>query len=143
MSRKLTESDKSRQLTPQQELALDALLAGKTDAEAAEAAGVTRQTVNRWKNSNPVFIATMNRRREELWVAVQDRLRQLLFPAIAVLEEALHAEDLKLRVETARYLLKALGIDRLDFHPHGAKTPKEVTAEKEWEQLLENIGFGS
>ena len=50
-SKNVTEADKSRQVTAAQDLALARLVSGGTDSQAAEAAGVTRQTVNAWKNS--------------------------------------------------------------------------------------------
>jgi len=44
-------------LSPQQRLAVEALIAGSTLTEAADAAGVTRQTVRRWRSEIPAFQA--------------------------------------------------------------------------------------
>ena len=48
-------------LTDRQLLALDALLAGATQAEAAEAAGAHRVTVTKWASRHPAFVAELKR----------------------------------------------------------------------------------
>ena len=92
----MTKFDKSRQqpeLSSQQVLAADALMTGATDREAAERAGVSRQTVNKWKNGDPHFRAEMNLRRRELWYASKDRIRSLVPAALHRLEAELQGED--------------------------------------------------
>jgi len=69
--------------------AVDALLAGATDADAADAAGVTRQTVSGWKHHHPAVVAALNAGRAAMWERSADRLRSLVPKAIAVLEAAL------------------------------------------------------
>lgn len=64
-------------LTGQQETVIAALIDGKTQKEAAELAGVTPETVSRWKASDPLFLATLNLRRQELWDAHAQRLTAL------------------------------------------------------------------
>jgi hypothetical protein len=48
----------SQKVTPRQMLALQALMEGKTVTEAAAAAGVSRKTVNRWRQQ-PAFSEAM------------------------------------------------------------------------------------
>ena len=84
-----TERDTALQLTElnhRQLAAIDALIAGATDEEAATAAGVHRVTVNRWKNHNPFFVAELCARREALWGASVAKLRALLPKAVDRLE---------------------------------------------------------
>jgi len=76
-------------LSMAQQNAVDALLAGLSDTEAAEAAGVTRQTVNAWKNHHPAVVAAMNQARRDLWDRSADRLRGLVPLAIDTIEVAL------------------------------------------------------
>ena len=65
---KLTKPDQIRQeLSIAQLNAIDLLVTGKTDQEVSEAIGMSRQTVNGWRNANPYFQAALNRRRRELW----------------------------------------------------------------------------
>ena len=87
----MAEADKKRQeqLTDRQLNAAEALVSGATDAEAAAAARVSRQTVNTWKRHNPWFKAEVNRLRAELWGTSRDRLRSMLPSALARLEREL------------------------------------------------------
>ena len=54
------------QLTPQQETAIDLILAGQNDREVAEAVGKSRSTINVWRNRDPLFMATLNDRRQQV-----------------------------------------------------------------------------
>lgn len=69
--------------------AIDRLVQGATDRETADAVGVHRVTVTRWRNYDVVFQAELNRRRHELWQASTERLRALLPRAIEALEHEL------------------------------------------------------
>ena len=64
--------------TVEQLNAIDHLVHGATDQETAEAVGVHRVTVTRWRNYDVVFQAELNRRRREVWQVSTDRLRALL-----------------------------------------------------------------
>ena len=64
---KATKPDKTRQLSQEQENAVEHMLQGQSDRAVAEAVGVSRQTVSEWKNHDPLFIAELNRQRVELW----------------------------------------------------------------------------
>jgi hypothetical protein len=108
---KLAKSDIiGRELTIDQQNAVDLLIVGKTDQETAEAVGVARQTVNVWRNGNPWFQAELNRRRQELWGVTVDQLRALLPRAVAVLAEELEAGEARARV--AVDILRLAGLDR-------------------------------
>src|SRR5215210_166260 len=88
-----TEADRTgRDLSIAQLNAIDCLATGQTDAETAAAVGVTRQTVNGWRNHDPRFIAALNARRLDIWGGAGDRLRALLPKALAALEAALSDE---------------------------------------------------
>ena len=82
------------------------LVHGKTDQETAQAVGVARETVTRWRNDNPHFAAELNRQRRVIWGTNQDKLRSLVRKAVDTLEAALDAEDSRAAVE----VLKAVGI---------------------------------
>lgn len=58
--------------------AVDLLCLGASDGQAAKVVGVSRQTVNAWKNRNPYFRAALNQRREAVWGAAKDKLRSAL-----------------------------------------------------------------
>ncbi len=95
--------------------AIDLLVTGATDQEAADAVGVTRQTVNGWRNHDPAFIAALNARRHDVWGSAADRLRALLPTALDTLETAL-TEKRDWRAAVA--VIELAGLDR-----HGDGTP--------------------
>jgi len=114
----MAKSDKTRQLRLAQKNAIELLLAGKTDQEVAEAVGVTRQTVNLWRNRDKVFQAALDARRQELWGACVERLRQLIGRALQVLEaDLLQDDDRRLRQSAAVHVLKCVGLYGANLEP--------------------------
>lgn len=97
-------------LTLKQQNALDVLVQGETDAVTAEAIGVNRVTVTKWRNYDPHFQAELNRRRKEVWGSSVDRLRSLLPRALDALEQEL--EHGKQRGRVAVEILRLAGLDR-------------------------------
>lgn len=142
-----TEADRSRQVTAAQELAISRLVSGGTDSEAAEAAGVTRQTVNAWKNSCAAFQAELFARRQSVWQAQEDRLRWLLSVALDVLEDELEAkaetlEARKRRLQVAVHVLRASGLYGVPLAPIGTASAEEIelqAASKEQDQALTRL----
>jgi len=78
----MAKSDKTRQLSPQQDQAIGLLLLGKTDEAIAAEIGMSRQTVCEWRNHNDLFIATLNERRREVWDGISDRMRSMMLLAL-------------------------------------------------------------
>src|SRR5215813_2223269 len=103
---KTSQSPAYKPLSPEQENAIDLLILGKPDREVAEFAGVTRETVWHWRHEHPVFMATLERRRAEVWREPQERLRSLLSKAVENLAAAVEEGDLKASIE----VLKAVGL---------------------------------
>lgn len=104
----ITENHKSSQdcnlLTDQQQKAIDLLLLGKTEKSVAEELEIARETVNRWRNHNPSFIAALGERQEIL-----GRWNNLFPWALDVIEQALAKSD----PEVAIALLQALAPHQL------------------------------
>jgi hypothetical protein len=94
---------RARTLTPQQLAAIELLIAGRSDVEVAAKVGVTRETVNRWRNWNPLFVATLNEWRLDLWKATRERLRHLNAQALDVIEQHLRAGNLKAALALLKY----------------------------------------
>ena len=94
-------------LSPAQQNALLALLAGQTVTAAAKAAGVDRTTVHRWlrHSKHRAFRAALEEGRRELRRAMSARLLALLPKAADCLDAALAEGDSK----AALALLKGLG----------------------------------
>ena len=114
-------------LQPEQEKAIALILTGQTDQAIAEAVGVTRQTVNGWRNHNPDFMAILNQQRAAIWEGSIERLRGLASGAIDTLEEALKdTENPKEQRAAAVHLLKACGLYGQSLQPIGAIDPKTI-----------------
>jgi hypothetical protein len=69
----------------EQHTAIDILILGHTDHAVAEQIGVARETICRWRNEHPYFMAELNRRRKDVWQTAQERLRGLVGKAIDIL----------------------------------------------------------
>jgi hypothetical protein len=109
-------------LAIEQHNAIDLLILGHTDHAVAEQTGVTRETVCRWRNENPYFMAELNRRRKDVWQTAQERLRGLVGKAIDILEQALQPDDVK----TAVTILRAASLYGNVGAPHGETDPELV-----------------
>lgn len=131
----MTKSDKTRQLSLEQENAIDLLIQGKSDREVAEAVKVSRQTVNQWRNHDAVFVSALNARRQEIWGSQSERLRSLVKKAVDVLEADLDSDDRKLRQSAAIHLLKSVKLYGRDLQPYGKTDPEEI--ESEWKRSVE------
>ena len=126
-------SPANENLNEKQQQAIQLLLVGQTDQQVADAVGVTRQTVNQWKNQDPVFVARMNREKEELWQSYRQKLRSVVGQAIDVLVgDSLDVENRNLRKTAAVHLLKSVGLYGKDLKPSGPTESQEV--ERKWRE---------
>ena len=121
-----TNEDKTGQLNPEQEQAIALILTGQTDQAIADAVGVTRQTVNGWRNHHPEFIAVLNQHRAVIWEAHTERLRGLASGAIDTLADALDDDDPKEQRAAAVHILKACGLYGQSLQPVGEKDPDNI-----------------
>lgn len=120
-------------LTDAQVLALDALLAGATVADAAAAAGVDRSTLWRWRTEVAAFEAALNAGRAQLREAYQGRLYALADRAVATVEAAVQGGDVK----AALAVLK--GLELLARVPIGATDPEVVQRQNDNARLYVSL----
>ena len=106
-----TECDDLLHLTPRQETAVELLLSGKSDASTADALGIHRTTVARWRAAHPAFQAGLARRRAELFGAAAERLRGLIPKSLDVMEAALDGDH---KLSAAQAVLRMAGLNKLD-----------------------------
>ena len=133
-------ADKTRQLSIEQQNAIDLLIQGKSDRETAEAVGVSRQTVTNWRNNNAEFIAELNKQRKAVWGAQVDRIRHLISASLDVLEDdLLNGEDKQLRQKAAIHILQAVGLYGSDLKPDGEDTPEGVEAQQKHEEAFRKL----
>ena len=75
------------ELTPKQLAAIDLLLRGYSDAQAAEQLGVDRGTIYRWRTNDDEFIDMLDNQRRLAWQRSAQRLQSLYQPALDILEK--------------------------------------------------------
>src|SRR5262245_58154226 len=119
-------------LSPNQEKALAALLAGKSVTEASAAAEVDRTTIHRWLKYGYTFQAELNRGRRELREAMHSRLMCLAEKAVESVEWAVSDGDGK----TALALLKGLGLLTGEPLPIDSDDPEELAAQARERELF-------
>ena len=129
---------KTDTLSERQEQAINLILLGQSDQAVAEAIGVARQTVNKWKHQSHLFKAILNSQRHELWSSHYEELRSLIKLAITVFREDLaDGGNKKLRQEAAMHILKGTGLLYAEsFKPTGPTSVNEIEDE---EMERENI----
>ena len=147
MPAKATKPDKSRRwkaLSQAQENAIDCLLAGMTDTEAAAdpRVNVARQTVWSWKHDAPIFKAELQQRRASLWSSTHETLRGLMGKAIANIRASVESGN----VADSWNLLKCVGLfgDGTGNMVHGAHVEMELRqratnqARQEYDLLIQD-----
>lgn len=128
---KATNSDKFRQLSQQQMNAIGLIMEGKSDRVVAEAVGVTRQTVNEWRNRDVIFIAALNKERVELWTEARERLKSLTGQAVDVLGRQLESSDPKVALAAARHILQVNNLlGGMDAPKIGPTSPEAIIMER-------------
>lgn len=138
------------ELSPKQIQAVGMLLDGQGVSEVAAEIGVARQTVSKWLNEDPYFMAAMNRGRLELWNGTQDRVRKITSKALEVVSDTLNDTEDPRRLDAAMGVLKLFpaggkGATSLSFEP-GPLDPVEIMesmvlgkAEKETDNTMKAL----
>ena len=97
------------EVTPKQERAIEALVTGATHAEAAEAAGVDRKTITRWKGYHPGFQARLSASQALVAAEQLDKVRRIRARALDVIATKL--DDESTDIATALTVLSAITTD--------------------------------
>jgi AcrR family transcriptional regulator len=95
-------------LAADQQNAMELLVMGKTIAETARSAGVSRTTIYHWLRHDPVFQAAYNQWHDQLEEGCRSRLLTLTDKATDAIEKALENGDAR----AALQLLKGMGMIR-------------------------------
>ena len=120
-------------LGPDQQTALESLLMGKSIAETARSAGVSRMAIYRWLKHDAEFRTAFNQWQDHLRESCRSRLQALTDKATDAVEKALEAGDAR----TALQLLKGLGM--LKEHPPEPTDPMEVQSKLAAEEKRKDI----
>ena len=94
-------------VSEKQEIAIRALLRGKSDGEAAREAGVDRTTLNRWKNNDAAFLTEIRNRRADIWTDQKEIIREIVHASIAEVLKSIRGGN----VRTAQWVLEKTGIE--------------------------------
>ena len=97
-------------LSVKQELALELILCGINDGEIARRVGVSRQTINTWRNHNEDFRMLLAGRREAARKRHRDELSGLVSEAVRVMREAMRDDDMLTRLWAVQALLRMSGL---------------------------------
>ena len=128
---KATKPDKTRQLSIEQQNAIEHLLQGQSDRAVAETVGVSRQTVWEWRKNDILFIAELNRQRFEMWREARERMKSLANRALDVVEVQLGSSEPKAALAAAKYVLQGTQLlGDTDLPIKGPMTPEAVILEK-------------
>ena len=100
----------SSKLNSRQQKAIPLLAAGLNDNDVAEEVGVTRQTVSKWKNQHQGFMLQLEHYRTQIWQIYIDKYRSLIPEAINVLQDLLHDENPRVRLDAAKEILKNIDL---------------------------------
>jgi hypothetical protein len=113
-----------RELSAQQQAAIELVTAGKTDKQAAESLNLPVERVAKWRLYDPVFQAALNACRAEVWQASIDRLRSMIPQALDTLAEELSRAD---NPDRCKLALDILRLARLpDLSPQGTADPETI-----------------
>jgi hypothetical protein len=97
-------------LNEKQELAIDLVMVGLSDGEIAKRVGVSRKTINKWRNQDMDFRALLAERRVALRERHQDELSGLVSEAIGVMREAMREDETPTRLRAAQAVLRMSGL---------------------------------
>ena len=96
--------------------AIPLIIEGKTDAQVGEVLGKRRETINRWRNQDKLFIKELQAAREAYLDAQITTLSAATPKVITVLQDLLNSEDEKIRMQAATHLLKATALSERMKH---------------------------
>jgi len=124
-----TSQDLTLAVSLSQQQAIEVLLKGGSDSDAAKAASVTRETVCRWRHTDADFIAALNRERLEAFEATRDSLRRASLKAITSLSELLSDDTYApTRLKAASIVLRSMGALGATLAP-GETNPEDIRAD--------------
>ncbi len=126
------------ELSVKQRNAIELLIRGYSDRRVAEEIGVTRETVNGWRNHHQAFRIALENARQSRWTTEQDALKQRIDQVLAtpllslagikarlelkdclILQDLLHYNEkrtrliqrLEINIDQAKYYLDSLSKD--------------------------------
>jgi len=140
MFAKTGKQNMSKKLNKKQDLAIELVMKGMTDIQIAERVGVSRQSVNTWRNQDMDFMQELQERRRVLRAAHMERLLQMVGLAMEVVEQALEQGDGQTKLKTAMYVLKLAGFR--DYAEMEQQESGKDALLQALQEVAEELGFG-
>ena len=128
----------SKNLNENQLLAVQLVAQGKSGREIAKQLSVTEETISRWKKQ-PIFIASVNEILGQLREGIQQKMRNLVFQALEILETELSDKENKNKANIALKLLQNYKFVQLFDHKIGSDNPEIIKRnifDKKFEELF-------
>ncbi len=115
----------SKNLNENQLLAVQLVAQGRSGREIAKQLSVTEETISRWKKQ-PIFIASVNEILVQLREGIQQKMRNLIFQALEVIETELSNDENKNKAIIALKLLQSYKFVQLFDQKIGSDEPDVI-----------------
>ena len=128
----------SKNLNENQLLAVQLVVQGRSGREIAKQLSVTEETISRWKKQ-PIFIASVNEILGQLSEGIQQKMRNLVFQALEILETELSDKGNKNKANIALKLLQNYKFVQLFDQKIGSDNPEIIKRnifDKKFEELF-------
>ena len=128
----------SKNLNENQLLAVQLVAQGRSGREIAKQLSVTEETISRWKKQ-PIFIASVNEILGQLREGIQQKMRNLIFQALEILETELSDKENKNKANIALKLLQNYKFVQLFDQIIGSDNPEIIKGnifDKKFEELF-------
>ena len=128
----------SKNLNENQLLAVQLVAQGRSGREIAKQLSVTEETISRWKKQ-PIFIASVNEILGQLSEGIQQKMRNLVFQALEILETELSDKGNKNKANIALKLLQNYKFVQLFDQKIGSDNPEIIKRnifDKKFEELF-------
>lgn len=126
-------------LSNKQVQAISYIIEGKTDQETAQAVGVSRSTVNIWRNKDPHFKLALNSIRAELMARIQNTAEANALKAHELIAKAINKE-LESEEPNANIAIQYLKV----YTPNETKialTVEDIEREQANEEFMNNLSL--
>ena len=128
----------SKNLNENQLLAVQLVAQGRSGREIAKQISVTEETISRWKKQ-PIFIASVNEILGQLREGIQQKMRNLVFQALEILETEFSDKENKNKANIALKLLQNYKFVQLFDQKIGSDNPEIIKRnifDKKFEELF-------
>jgi len=125
-------------LNNNQRIAVQLVAQGKTGKFISTHLNVAEETISRWRKK-PEFIALVNEMLNQLRDSTQQKMRNILFLSIEILEKELIREDSSVNINLALKIIQSYKINHLIDEKIGSEDAKNIKKrlfEKKFEEMF-------